>query len=135
MAGGTWTTITSPAPPGKNYFTFTSFGVTATTTVSGRTSSDVTTVNIYCFFDTDGSYQGPLNSAPIAVNTTTSPHTFSASGVQVPGLVPGCVLRAVPDSYGGLNSGTNTGYVAGFAGPSVYYGQKTVMKSSAGRTI
>jgi hypothetical protein len=135
-AGGTWTRVTSPAAPGHNHFTYVAFGVVPTMTVSGQASDDVANVNIYCFFEADQSYQGPLNgSSPIAVNTSTSPHSFTATGVHVPGIVAGCVLRAVPDTYTGLSSGTNSGYVAAFAGPSVYYGQFTVMKSSAGKVI
>jgi hypothetical protein len=116
----TWTTITSPTGPGQpiyQLYNLTTGHPSGLLDLSGTASSDVTAVNIYCFYDLDQQAFVPaLNTAPIPV----SAGAFSAADLVPPGGVP-CVLRAIPTSYTELAvDGQNTGYVGAFAGPTLY---------------
>lgn len=122
-AGGTWTKVTSPNGPGKPVFQYYDADATANPTIniSGRASSDLTQVNLYCFYDSDrkATTGAPLNLSPITVTSGA----FSATGVAAPSSRRPCVLRAVPASYAGVDgSGNNSGYVSSFAGPTFYTG-------------
>jgi hypothetical protein len=122
---GTWTQITSPKGPGQVIRNFQDeTGTTPTITVSGTTSTDLVpgtnTINIYCFWAGDFKTLGPLNAAPLAI---TPSHTFSGS-IPSDSELPACVLRAVPDTYTGIDSGTgdNSDYAGAFAGPTFFLG-------------
>jgi hypothetical protein len=133
-AQGTWTTITSPVSPGQplyQLYNLTTGHPSDAFDISGTASSDVTAVNIYCFYDLDQwAFTPALNSAPIAV----SAGAFTASDLVPPGGAP-CVLRAIPTSYTQLGvSGLNTGYVGAFAGPTLYSDSERLGYSS-GTTV
>ncbi|MDQ1698111.1 MAG: hypothetical protein QOJ03_3464, partial [Frankiaceae bacterium] len=120
-AAGTWTRITSPQGPLRSLFPLGSNSQTMN--VAGTVSSDVTGLDVYCFWNSGRSVNvAPLNAvSPI---TPTANHAFQATLAGV-AFLPACVLRAVPTSYTGLDgSGNNTGYVGAFAGPSLYVGTR-----------
>jgi hypothetical protein len=133
---GSFTRITAPRGPGQPIYQYYNVVTTPspTMTVSGQVSGDITTnVNIYCFRDNDRttSSNTALNASPIPINTST--HTFTATGVATPDG-HGCVLRAIPDTYGGLDGlGNNSGYVGAFSGPTFYLGSHDVLVNSAGK--
>jgi hypothetical protein len=107
---GTHTQITSPA----NGAAFLSHvGHEGHLTVKGKTSADVSTVNVYCL---NGS--GATASAiTVATAVPVTSGSFSST-VPVPGAVPGpqCRLRALPD---GVNP--QAAYVSSYAGPVVNF--------------
>jgi hypothetical protein len=120
-AVGTWTKITSPKGPGKPiYQLFNENTTSPKMNVSGVTSNDVTAVNFFCFSNADhNTSDSPLNAAPVPVSSGE----FNATAVPTPNSSTPCVLRAVPSTYTGISgTGTNTGYVGAFAGPSFYFG-------------
>jgi hypothetical protein len=133
-ATGTWTTITSPKGPSQKIYPFFSLNADPSPdiVISGTASSDVANVNVFCFSDFDQRVSSQLNTAPLAVDGTT--HEFSGT-ITINGPSTGCVLRAVPDTYGGISFGTNTGYVAAFRGPTFFYGGRITATNTAEQVI
>jgi hypothetical protein len=131
---GTWTTITSPKGPSQALYPFFSLNADPSPdiVISGTASSDVSNVNVFCFSDFDQRVTSQLNAGPLAVDGTT--HTFSGT-ITINAPSTGCVLRAVPDSYGGIGIGTNTGYVAAFSGPTFFYGGRITAMNTAEKVI
>jgi hypothetical protein len=97
---GTYTRITSPTGP-----IYRDIVTSPTLTVSGVTSSDLTSVNIYCYYADDTASFGPINGSAV----TVSGGVFSAT-VTLPFDPNGCILRALP-------TGSPPTYVASFTGP------------------
>jgi hypothetical protein len=127
QAASTWTTISSPKGPGGKIFRLVDYSATPNPviTLTGHTSPNVTSVDIYCFWHLDEylSSSAPLNPSPIAV----SAGAFTANAVALPVFganeTPPCVLRAVPSTYTQLSGSSNTGYVGAFTGPTFYGGR------------
>jgi hypothetical protein len=133
-ADGSWTKVTSQNGPGKPFFQYFDGIATPSPTIniSGRTSSDVSQVNFYCFYDGDrkATTSSPLNG--VAVNVTSG--AFSATGVAAPWSQTPCVLRAVPATFTGVDgSGNNNSYVASFAGPTFFTGSHSQFAGTSGK--
>src|SRR4051794_8292816 len=122
---GTWTKISAPKGPGQVIRNFQNQAGSPTINVSGTTSADLVpgtnTINIFCFYagDQRTTTNGALNAAPLAISAS---HTFSGP-IPSDNILPSCVLRAIPDSYTGLDGiGHNDGYAGAFAGPTFHLG-------------
>lgn len=106
-APGTWTKITTPAGPAFHFHYVDGGGNTFT--VSGKASTDVTQVDIYCF----AAQLNMPQSVPLAAAVPVTAGSFSATA-QFPQLATNCRMRAVPTGQ------SLTGYLASFSGPLVY---------------
>lgn len=106
---GTFTKVTSPAHTLTYHF---AIGKTNHLQVSGRTSLDVTQVDIDCItylFDQEPDIQGLATAVPVTAGSFSVNATFpSMPGVQ-------CRVIAVPE---GVDATTD--YLASFTGPIVY---------------
>ena len=104
---GTWTKIGTPA--GARTTILSRWGHEGQMSITGTTSSDVTSVNVYCL-------RGSGTDVDATTVATTVPVTSGAfaTTVPVPGAVlsPRCRLRALPS---GVNP--QTAYLASYAGP------------------
>lgn len=116
---GTWTDVTSPA---AGTTILRQSGHEGELTVTGSTSSDVTSVNVYCM-------AGAGSDATATTVATSVPVTSGAFSATVP--VPGepafsrCRLRALPS---GVNPKSD--YLASYAGPVVNLDFWTYLPSS-----
>ena len=107
----TFTRITQPS----GGTTFLDKGGSPTMHVAGRTSSDVTAVDVYCM----GGSPGDVVTTPVATDVGVTGGSFSLT-VPVPhAQIPVCRLRALPN-------GTNlNAQVSAFAGPIVHLDRLT----------
>jgi hypothetical protein len=105
-AGATFTRITSPTA-GATFF---DKGGTPTMHVSGRTSSDVTSVDVYCL----GGSGGNVVATPVKSNVPVSASTFTLTAPLPNGALPVCRLRALPPGPGVEDD------LAAFSGPIVH---------------
>ncbi len=107
---GTWTSITTPAD-GTSFLN--EFGHEGHLTVKGKTSPDVSAVNVYCLRGSGSSVDATIVATTVPVVTGG----FTAT-VPVPSAptFPQCRLRALPDGV----SATQT-YLASYAGPVVNF--------------
>jgi hypothetical protein len=106
---GTFTKVTSPAHTLTYHYVI---GKTNHIHVSGRTSLDVTQVDVDCIayvFDQPPSVQNLATAVPVTAGSFTIEGVFSSSP-SVP-----CRLMAVPDGVD-----PDTDYLASFTGPIVY---------------
>ncbi len=104
---GTWTKITSPS--GARTTILSRWGHEGQLRLTGTTSPDVTSVNVYCLRGSGTN----VDATTVATTVPVSSGAFAAT-VPVPGAVlsPRCRLRALPS---GVNP--QTLYLASYAGP------------------
>ncbi|HEY2273670.1 MAG TPA: hypothetical protein VGH30_12905, partial [Jatrophihabitantaceae bacterium] len=118
---GTFTKITTPSTTKFFHFDASPGATTNHFTVSGKTSADVTSVDIDCLYT---SSTGELSSTPLATAVAVSGGAFSTV-VTVPNLIAQCRLRAVP-------TGTAiTDYLGSYNGPLLYSWVTGIVRDSS----
>lgn len=94
-------------------------------TVAGRTSNDVTTVDIYCMLYSLGSAEAQKLAAAVPVTGGSFSTTIDFAGGSA---LPNCRMRAVPD---GVDA--STAYLGSYRGPILY--MNTMMQAQASGTL
>jgi len=134
-ATGTFTKITTPKGPGQPLYRYLNYNTSSSHTlnIAGQASIDVANVNVYCFTtgDTKTTTSTPLNAAPLPVSGGAFNGTLTLSETDFP-----CVLRALPDSYTGLDgAGGNNDYVGAFSGPTYFEGGFATTSNTSSRLV
>src|SRR3954451_284977 len=134
-ATGTVTKITSPKGPRQPLYRYLNYNTTSSHTlnIAGQASIDVANVNVYCFTtgDTKTTTSTPLNAAPLPVSGGAFNGTLTLSETDFP-----CVLRALPDSYTGLDgAGGNNDYVGALSGPTYFEGGFATPSNTSSRLV